>query len=68
MVKAVVNAPFTKSLRILSLFSKRGGGVLGIDNPSIGKDAGTFVSVLTNAIKEHRFENMRMLYLGRARG
>lgn len=68
MVKAVVNAPFTKSLRILSLFSKRGGGVLGIDNPSIGKDAGTFVSVLKNAIKEHRFENMRMLYLGRARG
>ena len=64
-MRAVVEAPFAKTLTILSLFSARGCGRWGVDNPTIAEDAETFVSILTKAMEEHRFASMKMLYMGR---
>lgn len=54
VMRAVVEAPFAKTLTILSLFN----------NPTIAEDAETFVSILTKAMEEHRFASMKMLYMG----
>lgn len=54
VVKRVVNAPFSKSLTILSLFH----------NPNLAEKADEFVQIFMEAIKAHRFENLKMLYLG----
>lgn len=54
VVRSVVNAPFSKSLTILSLFN----------NPTIAEKAEEFVQIFTEAIKNGRFENLKMLYLG----
>lgn len=36
-----------------------------LDNPSIGDEAGRFVDIFVKAVESHRFENLKMLYLGR---
>ena len=66
-MRAIVEAPFVKSLTILSLYSGVVRRRLCADNPSIAVDAETFVSILTKAIEEHRFESIKMMYMGRAR-
>ena len=39
--------------------------ILIIDNPSIGEEAEHFVDIFLKAVEEHRFENLKMLYMGR---
>ena len=36
-----------------------------IGNPTLGEDAEEFVDMFVTAVEEHRFENLKMLYLGR---
>lgn len=36
-----------------------------LDNPSIGDEADRFVDIFIKAVESHRFENLKMLYLGR---
>ena len=38
-----------------------------VDNPNIAEKADEFINIFTEAIKAHRFENLKMLYLGRKR-
>ena len=34
-------------------------------NPTIGEEAEHFVAMFLKAVEEHRFENLKMLYMGR---
>lgn len=36
-----------------------------VDNPNLAEKADEFVQIFMEAIKAHRFENLKMLYLGR---
>ena len=38
-----------------------------LDNPNLAEKADEFMDIFTKAIKAHRFENLKMLYLGRRR-